>query len=178
MNLNNMFPVFRFASLRNAKPAGTPPTPLINVMPATTFINSLIALNEGSTTNAQKLASGNTLLQNFIASASFIKSKTDFATKINTQTPSTASLNQMYDNIVVRLITKSNTNEVYALLVKYVKSFAASLNATTVDKIRIILPERITLTYAEFAGVNAPAVVDPAPAQLLIDINDMMHRRL
>jgi predicted acylesterase/phospholipase RssA len=94
------------------------------------------------------------LLQNYINSADFIKTTSSFYSTVDINNPTQAGLELMYDNLIVRLLTKSNTNEVYGLLLKYIKKFAASLNSTTENKIRIVIPEKITFPFTEFEGEN------------------------
>ncbi|MBW6483910.1 MAG: hypothetical protein K0B10_12740 [Vicingaceae bacterium] len=131
------------------------PTPnTISVMPDTILIQNIVAINESNSSNAQKLNDINTLLQNYINSADFIKTTSTFYSIVDINNPTQAGVELMYDNLIVRLLTKSNTNEVYGLLLKYIKIFAASLNSTTEDKIRIIIPEKITFPFTEFEGKN------------------------
>jgi predicted acylesterase/phospholipase RssA len=153
MAVNVLSPVFKFASVRNPKPM-EPATDIISVMPDTTLIQNIVAINESNSTNAQKLSDTNTLLQNYINSADFIKTTSSFYSTVDINNPTQAGLELMYDNLIVRLLTKSNTNEVYGLLLKYIKKFAASLNSTTENKIRIVIPEKITFPFTEFEGEN------------------------
>lgn len=153
MAINIFSPVFKFASIRNPKPME--PTPdIISVMPDTALIQNIVTINESNSTNAQKLSDTNDLLQNYINSDFFIKTTALFYSIVDINNPTQEGLELMYDNLIVRLLTKSNTNEVYGLLLKYIKKFAADLNSTTEDKIRIIIPEKITFPFTEFEGEN------------------------
>lgn len=153
MAVNTFSPAFKFASIRNPKPMETAPD-IISVMPDTPLILSLVAINESNSTIAQKLSDTNALLQNYINSADFIKTTSAFYAAVDINNPTDAGLKLMYDNLIVRLLTKSNTNEVYGLLLKYIKIFAAQLNSSTEDKVRIIIPEKITFPFTEFEGEN------------------------
>jgi hypothetical protein len=127
---------------------------IIDIMPDTTLVQNIVLINESNDTNEQKLIDTNDLLQNYINSTDFIKSTTTFYTTVDINNPAQNTLELMYDNVIVRLLTKSNTNQVYGLLVKFIKIFAANLNSTTVDKIKIIIPEKITFSFTEFEGNN------------------------
>lgn len=169
MAINTFSPAFKFASIRSPKPMELAPD-IISVMPDTSLILSIISINDSNSTNAQKLTDTNSLLQGYIDSATFIRSTPQFYTIVDINTPTQSGLELLYDNLIVRLLTKSNTNEVYALLLKYIKLFAASLNSTTVDKIRIVIPEKITFSFTQFVGTNtATPPVNEAPS-LLADI--------
>src|ERR1700759_3420062 len=151
--VNNFAPAFRFSSIRNPKPVALP-SKAIAVQPETDLIQGLKSINENESANESKLSATNSLLQNFIVSNNFIKTTTDFYNIINVENPTTQQLGLMYDNMIVRLLTKSNTNEVFGLLMRFIKQFAALLNSSTIDKVNIIIPERITFSFAEFEGEN------------------------
>lgn len=171
-----MSPAFRFGTLRNSKP--TEVTGFYDAMPSTTLVQDLITINESTNTNAKKLTDTNTALSIYIASASFIKTKIDFFDAIDMGDPSTAYIEQMYDNVIVRLLTKSNTNEVYGLLIKYIREFASALDPTfTVDQIRIIIPERITFSFTGFSGTNTPTTPSGNAATLLTSMSLMLETK-
>jgi hypothetical protein len=115
----------------------------ILIMPNSALIQNIVSINESNSSNVQKLDDLNSLLQLYIDSNDFIKSSTLFYSNVDINNPDQNTLELMYDNLIVRLLTKSNTNEVYGLLVKFIKIFAASLNSTIVDKVKIIIPEKI-----------------------------------
>jgi hypothetical protein len=160
-NIDTMIPTFRFASLRSPKPKKKifdPNDPnLPDVEPTTALVASIININESTDTNAQKLAAANTLLQNYVSGPHFIKTTTEFRARINPAQPNSGNLELLYDNMLVRLLTKSNTNEVYALLVNTIRDLAASCFSVATDRVRIIIPERLTFTFNEFAGTNTVA---------------------
>lgn len=176
MIVNAMSPVFRFGTLRNSKP--TEVTGFYNVMPSTTLVQALITINESTDSNSVKLSHTNTELETYIGTANFIKTKVEFFNVIDVETPSTADLEKMYDNLIVRLLTKSNTNEVYGLLVKYIREFAAALNSPyTADEVRIIIPERITFSFTGFSGTNTPATPSGDAATLLTAMSVMLETK-
>ncbi len=146
-------PVFKFISIRNPKPMELSPD-TISVMPDTKLIQNIVLINISNLSNEQKLRKMNDLLQSHINSDDFIKSISLFYTIIDIKKPTPMGIELMYDNLIIRLLTKSNTNEVYGLLIKYIKEFASHLNSITKDKIRIIIPEKITFPFTEFEGKN------------------------
>lgn len=158
MDINMNTPMFRFATLRSPKPAEPPVLPgtIFDVLPATAFVESLISVNESSNSDTQKSASVNSILQAFISGSDFIKTALDFSARVDVNSPGDKAVNLMYDNVIARLLTKSNTNEVYGLLTKYIKKFAASLNGVEEKNVRILIPERLTFNFIEFAGTNTP----------------------
>jgi len=153
MKMNILSPVFKFASIRKPKPID-PNSDTVSVMPDTTVIQEIISINESNLSNDQKLSNTNDFLQSYLNSADFIRSTSLFYTNIDIHNPTYEGLCLMYDNMIVRLLTKSNTNEVFGLLVEYIKIFAANLNSTKLEKIRIIIPEKITFQFTEFEGRN------------------------
>lgn len=153
MAIGTFSPTFKFASIRNPKPMESTPD-IIPVMPDTNLILSIVSINESNSTNAQKLIDTNKLLQSYIDSDDFIKTTSAFYSVVDINKPTDKGLKLMYDNLIVRLLTKSNTNEVYGSLLKYIKIFAANINSTTANKIRIIIPEKITFPFTEFEGKN------------------------
>ncbi len=159
MSITTQFPVFRFASLRNPKPAAGIST-ATDVMPETALVTSLIEINESASSDEQKINDTNNVLQNYINSGSFLKTRLEFFGAIDPNAPSELRIQLMYDNLIVRQLTKSNTNEVYGLLVQYIRAFAAELNQTTPDNVTISLPERLVFNFTEYAGTNSTTPPD------------------
>jgi|GEM_PF-2611481 len=154
MTINTLSPTFKFASVRDSKPM-KPASDIVSIMPDTNLILNIASINESNFENAKKLTDINTLLQNYISSADFIKTTAAFYSKIDITKPSNEGVTLMYDNLIVRLLTKSNTNEVYGLILKYIKKFAAELKGSKEDKIRIVIPEKITFSFTGFEGENS-----------------------
>ncbi|MCF8445169.1 MAG: hypothetical protein K9G29_09195, partial [Crocinitomicaceae bacterium] len=169
MSINVFSPVFKFSSLRNPKPMEMAPDNIL-IMPESALIQNITNINESNSTNVQKLGDLNSLLQLYIDSDDFIKSASLFYTKVDINNPDQNTLELLYDNLIVRLLTKSNTNEVYGLLVKFIKIFASSLNSTTVDKIKIIIPEKITFSFTEFEGKNENIPLKDESAEIIAAI--------
>lgn len=173
MSINNMVPVFRFASIRNPKPKAAGPGTTTGVLIDTVLVNNIAAINNSGNSDAVNVTAINTLLQNYISGSSFIKTRDAFNAAVDVNNPTQPGLELMYDNMLVRLLTKSNTNEVYGLLVDTIRKFAASLNGATEQNIRILIPERITFSFTEFSGVNPPPVTDNEPAVILETITKL-----
>lgn len=153
MAVNIFSPVFKFASIRNPKPMKSDPN-IISVMPETLLIKQIVLINENDFPNDKKVNDINALLENFINSEQFIKTTSEFYSIFNIDESREEDLRLMYDNLIIRLLTKSNTNEVYGLLLKYIKKIAATLNTVSEDKIKILIPERITFPFTQFEGIN------------------------
>lgn len=169
MSINVFSTVFKFSSLRNPKPMEMAPDNIL-IMPNSALIQNIVSINESNSSNVQKLDDLNSLLQLYIDSNDFIKSSTLFYSNVDINNPDQNTLELMYDNLIVRLLTKSNTNEVYGLLVKFIKIFAASLNSTIVDKVKIIIPEKITFSFTEFEGINENAPLKDESAEIIAEI--------
>lgn len=127
---------------------------IISVMPETLLIKQIVLINENDFPNDKKVNDINALLENFINSEQFIKTTSEFYSIFNIDESREEDLRLMYDNLIIRLLTKSNTNEVYGLLLKYIKKIAATLNTVSEDKIKILIPERITFPFTQFEGIN------------------------
>lgn len=145
MSINVASPIFKFASIRNSKEVALP-TDEISIMPNTDLTNSIVEINVSDSPSEQKLIELNVLLQDFIDSSDFIKSKVDVSEVVNSQLDGVDKIKQLYNNVIVRLITKSNTNTVFGLLIKEIKNIATELHATVIEKIKVIIPEKITIT--------------------------------
>src|SRR5688572_14138192 len=111
----NTTSLFKFATLRSPSDAATLP-PKLMIHPASPLVTDIIAINEGNDASAQKLVLVNRRLQAYIDSKQFIKTKTAFYDALS-QSGTEAFYNRLFDNVVVRTITKSTTNQVYKLLV-------------------------------------------------------------
>lgn len=159
MSVNVMSPIFKFTTIRNPKITDIPSDEIV-VMPSTVLVEGLISINSSSDSNSDKIIATNTLLQNYINSDDFIKTTKEFYTKINVNNANTNQLKKLYDNIIVRTLTKSNTNDTYGLIIQFAKKFAAELNTTVVEKIRITIPESITFSFTGFESNNVPSTPD------------------
>ncbi len=154
MQLNNQSAIFKFASIRNSKPYEPDPT-IVEIELDTLLVTNIETISTNTVfTRNRKLIEVNKVLQDFIDSPSFFKTKAALTQAINLTNPNQGHLEVMYDNIIVRLLTQSNTNEVYGILLRSIKASAARLNRTTTDKIQIIIPEKLTFPFTEFEGNN------------------------
>ncbi len=151
--------VFKFATLRNASDLVSTQPDLV-VQPASPLVVDLIAINENvALSNAQKLAALNLCLQTYINSDAFLKSKSAVDAS-KAQTGTVAYYDLLYDNIVARTITKSNTTQIYKLVVdqlrtEHVLSKLATFPAMAKSKVKIVLPDGLIFN---FIGSN-PATV-------------------
>ncbi len=170
MSVNIQSPVFKFAGIRNPKPLPTVSN-TVWVTPNTNLITNIAALNESNITNDKKLDDMNVLLQSYINSQDFIKTTEAFHSKIDVNNPRQTDIDLMYSNLVVRLLTKSNTNEVYGMLCNEIKKMAARLNSSTEDNVKIIIPEKITFPFTEFEGQNELSPPNTETATFISSIN-------
>lgn len=154
MQLNNQSAIFKFASIRNPKPLVPNPT-VVEIEFDTLLVTNIETISTSTVfSRHRKLTEVNKVLQEFIDSPSFFKTKAALTQAVNLNSPNQGHLEVMYDNILVRLLTQSNTNEVYGILLRSIKAAAARLNGTTTDKIQIVIPEKITFPFTEFEGTN------------------------
>lgn len=156
MSTEKSFPIYRFASLRSPaqmEAAGEAP----EIMPTTSLIDTLVIANEGEMTNAEKLSAYNTELQTYVDGEFFIKSMAEFnALKADNPDASDTYVNQLYDNVIVRTLTKSTSNKVYKAIVEELKTAYADLNGLTEEVPEVVIPGGIVPSFTEF---NSP---DPA----------------
>lgn len=170
LNVSESAPLYRFMTLRPPKETTAPPG-VIEVMPLTATVAEFITINETGGTAAAKLASMNTALESFLSSANFFKTTGELEAGVSMAPPSEADLAKLYDNIVVRVLTKSNTTEVFKKLVEYARTTAAALNSTTSDKVRIVLPTKLNFSFTGFKGESGTV---PGP----IDVSNSLERQL
>src|SRR5262245_20958562 len=101
----NTTSVFKFATTRNATDVVTTQADY-TITPDSPLVTSLIGVNLGSGTSAEKLADFNDLLQDFLDGTDFIKTKVQLDALVATETGTTDFYNLLYDNIVARTITR------------------------------------------------------------------------
>ncbi|MBK7129644.1 MAG: hypothetical protein IPH66_09825 [Crocinitomicaceae bacterium] len=167
--MSQQIPVFKFASLRNPSLSESTQDD-VEVQYDTQLIQDLATIVAGSDTPAVKLADYNDTLQAYVDSASFLKTKSaalQFQTDL-IATPTLAGLQQLYDNIVIRTLTKSNTNQVYKIIVDTFITVYKALNPGT-DKILIIVPQSITPSFIKYIGVNEGGSGEPGGEPAVLD---------
>ena len=79
---------------------------IISVMPETLLIKQIVLINENDFPNDKKVNDINALLENFIKSEQFIKTTSEFYSIFNIDESREEDLRLMYDNLIIRLLTK------------------------------------------------------------------------
>ena len=156
--------IFKFATLRSVQPSAPTPAQLL-IQPNSPLVVDLTSINEGKQTKAQKLAAFNKKLQSFIKSDKFFKSKKDLDAALS-QTGKDLFYNQLYDNIVARSFTKSNTTQIYKQVIEQLKTEHLLRNTKTVpgvsrQKLKILLPDGLILNFIESIPLATTPPVEP-----------------
>lgn len=150
--MNLQAPIYRFASLRNPN-SDISSDDIEYVEIATQLVTDLSEIVESEQSNDEKLENYNEVLQTFIDSNKFIKTKKAFKDNQTLDIESTKLIKILYDNIIVRTLTKSSNNQIYKLLIdRFKKEYIESFSPTS--KIEISIPESITPTFASYIGEN------------------------
>src|SRR6266850_477344 len=170
MNISTSTSIFRFATIRNPTDKVTT-QPGFEIAPTTKFVTSLIDIIESDVKQPDKINSINHTLESFIQSKSFFKSSAEVVAAMSTVTTTsnktlaskdTATRKEvdpsglyetLYNNIVVRTLTKSTTNEIFKLLTQNIRTVHQKLNAEkiateNIRKLRINLPERLVVSFS------------------------------
>jgi len=87
----------------------------------------------------------------------------------------------LYNNIVVRTLTKSTTNEIFKLLTEGIKrlhqqSNAQKVSAQQATKLKIILPERLAISFSPPKRASTP-VVEPDQTALIAKVKDLSEQK-
>lgn len=171
--MTNTLPIFKFVSLRS--PEATVLAPANEISIASNLALSLEQINESSDDNLMKLSKYNGELQEFIDSSEYFKNLAELALFSQTQlaTPTASGLAQLYDNILLRTITKSNTNQVYKQLVDLFKELYVALNGA--GTIEVIIPSAITPKFLDFSEnlIEAPAI--DTSIEILLQQENLTH---
>lgn len=171
MSTNKNYPIYKFASLRSPQELDISPE-IVQINPTTALVDSLISINESEGDNAEKLIMFNGELQAFIDEGSFIKTKVQFdAMKtLQDEAPSPDMIDDLYNNVLVRTLTKSTTNRIYKLMVDQLKSIYSMVYGAEVSSLRIVIPDRLNFTFTGFVGPDAaPHVSDAASKTAIIN---------
>ncbi|MDY0217400.1 MAG: hypothetical protein RBS19_10655, partial [Bacteroidales bacterium] len=132
-------PVFKFATLRN--PSDVVTTNEHQIKPETALSLELRSINLSDIEYKLKMDSLNSKIQGFIDTSDYIRSKEDFAI-IKNETPSETILNVLFDNIIVRTLTRDTTNVIYKLTTAHIVVVFKTLNSISEgEKCRIVIPE-------------------------------------
>jgi hypothetical protein len=182
MNTANI--IYKFATLRNYSDE-VKSRPELEIQPRTNFLTSLIETIESGQTQPEKIASVNQKLEAFIKGGSFFKTKSELTAALGKLVPSPgkpqacgdadvaqeragelqALYENLYDNIAMRTLTKGTTEEVYKLLTEGIKKLHLRLHGErlrdeSVSKLKIILPERLILSFSPPAKTRRNKLVE------------------
>jgi hypothetical protein len=158
--------VFKFATVRNGvlyplrsengllKKGESPQKKVSQIQLQTAFVNQLITINESSIPSTEKIKNINDLLKQFIESEQFIKNLNDFQKikVVQDASPEKKNLETLYDNIVVRIFTKSNNNQIFKSIIDQLKTINSKINGVTEEAI-VLISERLT---PSFSGLSQP----------------------
>jgi len=170
MNISTSTSIFRFATIRNPTDAVTS-QPDFEIAPSTKLVSFLIDVIESDEKQPDKIKLINNTLDDFIQSGSFFRSNAEVAAAMSkaAANPTKASASKetatekeddqkglyetLYDNIVVRTLTKSTTNEIFKLLTESIRTLhhqskAKKISANQTKKLRINLPERLVISFS------------------------------
>lgn len=174
LTMNTQAPIYRFASLRNPNSEYSSDN-IEYVEIETDLISDLTDIVESDIPKNEKLEQYNTVLQDYIDSDFFVKSKKPFKdVSTYAEMESSKIIEILYNNIVVRTLTKSTNNEIFKLLVEFFKKLYLNVNPTS-NEIEITIPESITPSFLGYIGENP----EPEPEdetekkELLQRLNDL-----
>lgn len=178
--MNTANSIFKFVSIRNATNE-VKSDPILEIQPRTETVNSLVEILTSDKEQSEKLKLLNQSLNDFIKSNRFYKTKKELIESgakilnLNHKKGDSDVMNHyynLYDNIVIRTITKSNTNEVYNLLSERLKIVYQKLNPETVNtgniqSLKIILPDGLNFPFSSATRENS-SVSDSSEERNLI----------
>lgn len=190
MNISTATSIFKFVTIRSATDEVSS-HPELEIQPTTDLVKSLIDIIASDKKQPEQIQLINQKLEAFIQSTGFFRSKA--AVVELTGTPHyfnagfTNSLDAkkvyetLYDNIVVRTLTKSTADEIFKLLAANIKTLHQQLNADRVSveqipELRIILPEGLVISFSPPKPIISP-VVEKNPAPLLAQIQALTEQK-
>lgn len=150
--MNTKAPIYRFASLRNPNSEYSS-SDIEYVEIETQLISTLSEIVESDISKDEKLAKYNEVLQQFVNSDEFLKSKKPFKSNFVFDGDNAKVLEILYNNIIVRTLTKSTNNQIYKLLIDRFKEEYLE-NTSQSSKIEITIPESITPSFITYNGEN------------------------
>ena len=112
--------VFRFASIRRA----TNEVQLaqeLSILCNGKMIEELVSINGGTLGKQEKQKKFNKKLKAFVDSSKFFKSKAEFEASLP-QSGSLAYVTLIHDNIVARVLTRSNNSPIFRMLTEQAKT--------------------------------------------------------
>ena len=155
--------MFKFATIRNSSNKTTLDSKF-QIQPETELTNKLVGILDQEGLQSEKLKMFNTALDGFLKSDAFFKTNDQVTQLKNTlqETKDSKEIQlvlkkeivRLYDNIVVRTITKSNTNEVYKNLIDLLKVVYQKLEFKTiglinVSDLKIVLPDGLVFSFMQ-----------------------------
>jgi hypothetical protein len=196
-------PVLKFATVRS--PTGVSTTdPILEIQPATALSQSVVSALQSAGDQSTRIQAVNQLLQPELQSSRFFKAKADVASALTnnpgassvargvsgTDSSGTGSQDQaglqqlletLYDNILIRTVTKSTRSEVFKSLTDQIKTVYQQLNADkiSVDRIknlRILLPEGLVFAFSP-PKVTPPVTVSSDPGPLFTQIKGLNDQK-
>jgi hypothetical protein len=185
--------IFKFVTIRNAT-SDVKSSPNLEIRPQTPTVNTLVNILAGDSTKSEKLKAFNKILDDFIKSKNFYKTKSEPVEILNkflnpapnekvSATEIRNFYQNLYNNIVVRTITKSNTTEVFKILTDTIKSIHQKLNPKMVTvedipKLKIILPEGLVFSFSPpISEIATVADTSKKNLELLNKINDLLTKK-
>jgi hypothetical protein len=154
--------IFKFVSIRNASDE-VKSDPKFTIQPKTELTDSLVAILAKELEQPEKIKAFNKVIDDFIKSKNFFKTKQELSESVNKNSSLTddkkneveiqSYLNNLFDNIVVRTVTKSNANEIFKILTDSLKEGFLKLKREKIkksesSKLRIVMPEGLIITFS------------------------------
>ena len=139
--MNNSTSIFKFVTLRSPEPTKADNSKF-KIFRNTALVKKMSETNASAEDNTVKAKKINEQLQKFVDSNKFIKTKQQLSESNN--------IDDLYNNVVVRILTNSNTNETYGLLVEKIKKVhieKLGLNKNEASKVRVVFPNNLVLTF-------------------------------
>jgi hypothetical protein len=194
--MTNFTPIFRFVTLHNPQPS-TPVGP--GIQPATTLVNSLVEVLESNQKQREKIAALNNMLETFIQSKNFFKTKAAIAEAVSSVTSNKPLLSRggdgpkdeppdlkqlyetLYDNVVVRTLTRGTANELFKLSCDNLRALHQKLDPqkrSVADKreAKILLPDSLQMTFS-LPPSPRPAPVKPDPQHVFAKLNELTEKK-
>lgn len=167
MSNSKGYPIYKFASLRSPDFIESE-EPTSGIAPDTSVVSALVGINENEEGAEEKMTSFNAELQSYVDSDLFVKSKTAFNTlKDENPDASAEYMAQLYNNVIVRTLTKSTSNVIYKKIVEELKRVYVELNALE-EAPDIIIPSRLVPSFTEFTATPDAPIEDDSSVRATI----------
>lgn len=190
--MNTANSIFNFVTIRNATNE-VKSDPKFDIQLNTELANSLVAILSSDQKQPEKIKTFNKSLNDFLKSKNFYKAKNEIIESVakfsrikldkKGETDTLNFLHNVYDNIVIRTITKSNTNEIFKLLIDTLKSVYQKINNESVKindipKLKIILPEGLIFSFSTPTADNNPVIdITKEKTEVLNKINELLKQK-